>query len=156
MERGEGMDTSTLDRFLLAQAHRYERALREIQGGKKRTHWMWYVFPQLRGLGKSPMAYTYGIEGAEEARAYLEHPLLSARLVEITEALLKHKDKDAYEIFGDVDERKLKSCMTLFAVAREGESVFRQALDCFFDGEMDECTLNLLGLSPQGKGSAKE
>ena len=138
------MDLHSLDRFLKAQEHKYETALGEIQNGKKRTHWMWYIFPQLRGLGQSDMSYTYGIDGLEEARAYLEHPVLSTRLVEITEALLEHKDKDAYEIFGDIDETKLHSCMTLFAIASDGEPLFQEVLDCFFDGEMDEPTLNLI------------
>ena len=141
------MDLHSLDRFLNAQEHTYETALKEIQNGKKRTHWMWYIFPQLRGLGKSDMAYIYGIAGMEEARAYLEHPILSARLIEITEALLEHKDKDAYEIFGDIDEMKLHSSMTLFAIANEGESIFQEVLDRFFAGEMDEYTQNLIVLS---------
>lgn len=140
------MDHKSLDRFLKAQEHKYKTALKEIRNGKKRTHWMWYIFPQLRGLGKSDMAYIYGIAGLEEAMAYLEHPILSARLIEITEALLERKDKDAYKIFGDIDEMKLHSCMTLFATASEGEPIFQEVLDCFFNGEPDEYTLNLIDL----------
>lgn len=138
------MDVNSLDRFLEAQEHIYERALKEIRNGKKRTHWMWYIFPQLRGLGRSQMAYAYGINGLEEAKAYLEHPILSKRLIEISEALLSHNDKSAYKIFGDIDEMKLKSCITLFAYISEENSIFHQVLDCFFDGEMDEYTLKLI------------
>lgn len=122
----------------------YERALIEIINGKKRTHWMWYIFPQLRGLGRSQMAYVYGINGLEEAKAYLAHPILSKRLIEISETLLSHKDKSAYKIFGDIDEMKLKSSMTLFAYISEENSIFHQVLDCFFDKKMDEYTLKLI------------
>ena len=88
------MDISSLNRFLEAQEHTYATALKEIKNGEKESHWMWYIFPQLRGLGKSRMAYAYGINGLEEAKAYLAHPVLSARLIEISEALLEHKGKD--------------------------------------------------------------
>lgn len=138
------MDLHSLDRFLNAQEHTYETALKEIQNGRKRTHWMWYIFPQLRGLGESRMSYTYGINGIEEARVYLDHPILSERLTEISEAMLKHKGKPAYRILGDVDDMKLHSCMTLFALISEEGSVFHQALDCFYDGEPDEGTIKLL------------
>ena len=92
------MDINSLDRFLEAQERMYETALKEIKNGEKESHWMWYIFPQLRGLGKSQLAYTYGINGIEEAKAYIAHPVLSARLIEITEALLTHKGKDIYDI----------------------------------------------------------
>lgn len=138
------MDVNSLDRFLEAQESKYDIALKEIQNGKKRTHWMWYIFPQLRGLGRSQMAYAYGINGIEEAKAYLAHPVLSARLFEISEALLEHKDKPAYKILGDIDDMKLKSCMTLFSLISENGSVFHQALNCFFDGEQDSNTLDLI------------
>lgn len=138
------MDINSLDRFLEAQERKYDIALKEIQNGKKRTHWMWYIFPQLRGLGKSNPSYVYGINGIDEAKAYLDHPLLSARLIEITEALLKHKDKPAYRILGDIDDMKLQSCMTLFSIISEKDSVFHQALNYFFDGEQDSNTLDLI------------
>ena len=138
------MDINSLDRFLEAQECMYEIALSEIKKGRKRSHWMWFIFPQLRGLGRSNMAYTYGINGIEEAKKYLEHPVLSSRLIEITEALLTHKGKDIYDIMGDIDDMKLKSCMTLFALISEEGSVFHQVLECFYDGEVDEITLRLL------------
>ena len=138
------MDINSLDRFLEAQEHKYDKALKEIQNGKKRTHWMWYIFPQLRGLGRSRMAYTYGINGFEEAKAYLAHPILSARLIELTEALLAHKDKSAHKIFGDIDDMKLQSCMTLFSLISENDSVFHQVLDCFYDGKMDKYTIAII------------
>jgi uncharacterized protein (DUF1810 family) len=138
------MDINALERFVKAQTNTYEVAMNEIKNGKKRTHWMWFIFPQLRGLGRSQMVYTYGINGIEEARKYLAHPILSARLIEITEALLEHKDKPAYKILGDIDDMKLKSCMTLFSLISENGSVFHQALNYFFDGKQDLNTLNLI------------
>ena len=140
------MNINSLDRFIAAQEKSYEPALSEIKRGKKRSHWMWYIFPQLRGLGKSEMAYVFGISGLEEAKAYLGHPVLSARLIEISEALLEHKDKSAYWIFGEIDGMKLKSSMTLFAYVSEEGSVFHRVLDAFFGGERDGETLMLLGV----------
>ena len=142
--RGVGMDINSLDRFLEAQESMYETALKEIKNGKKKTHWMWYIFPQLRGLGKSRMSYVYEINGIEEARVYLKHPVLSARLIEITEALLTHKGKDIYDIMGDIDDMKLQSSMTLFALASEEHSLFHQVLDCFYNGEFDLQTIKLI------------
>lgn len=138
------MDISSLDRFLTAQALSYELALSEIRQGRKRSHWMWYIFPQLRALGRSTTAYTYGIADADEARAYLAHPVLSARLIEISTALLAHRDKSAYAILGEIDGIKLRSSMTLFALVSESGSVFHQVLDAFFGGEMDALTLGLV------------
>ena len=138
------MDINSLDRFLEAQERIYEIALKEIRNGEKESHWMWYIFPQLRGLGKSRMAYAYGINGLEEAKAYLAHPILSARLIEISEALLEHKDQDIEDILGDIDAMKLRSSMTLFALISEEGSVFHQVLNCFYDGEMDELTKQLI------------
>ena len=137
------MDICSLNRFLEAQKIMYETALEEIKKGEKESHWIWYIFPQLRGLGYSPKAYTYGIDGLEEAKAYLEHPVLSARLIEITEALLTHRGKDIEDIMGDIDALKLRSSMTLFALISEDNSVFHQVLDCFYNSEMDELTLKL-------------
>ncbi len=102
---------------------------------------MWFIFPQLRGLGESEMSYAYGIGGIEEAKAYLAHPILSQRLIEITKALLPHKGKSPTAILGYVDDLKLQSCMTLFASISEPGSVFHQVLDAFFDGEQDIETL---------------
>ena len=138
------MDINSLDRFLEAQEHMYETALQEIKNGEKESHWMWYIFPQLRGLGRSQMAYTYGINGLEEAKAYLAHPVLSARLIEICEALLEHKDEDIEDILGDIDAMKLRSSMTLFSLISENESIFHQVLNCFHDGYMDKFTLKLV------------
>ena len=137
------MDSNSLNRFLKAQEPMYETALEEIKRGKKESHWVWYIFPQLRGLGYSPNAYTYGINGLDEAEAYLEHPVLSARLIEITEALLSHKGENIEDIMGDIDALKLRSSMTLFALISEDNSVFHQVLDCFYQGEMDELTQKL-------------
>ena len=138
------MDIPSLNRFLQAQEGMYAVALNEIRLGKKRSHWMWYIFPQLRGLGKSQMSYTYGINGIEEAKAYLAHPLLSARLTGICEALLMHTHTSACDIFGGIDARKLRSSMTLFALVSEDGSVFHRVLDGFFDGKPDNNTVALL------------
>ena len=138
------MDINSLDRFLEAQERMYETALKEIKNGEKESHWMWYIFPQLRGLGKSQMAYAYGINGIEEAKAYLAHPVLSARLIEITEALLTHKDIYIYNIMGEIDNMKLHSSMTLFALMSEECSIFHQVLNCFYNNKFDTNTLKIL------------
>ena len=138
------MDINSLDRFLEAQERMYETALREIKNGEKESHWMWYIFPQLRGLGKSQMAFAYGINGLEEAKAYLDHPVLSARLIEISEALLEHKDQDIEDILGDIDAMKLRSSMTLFALISEGDSIYHNVLDCFYNGKTDSYTIELI------------
>ena len=138
------MNINSLDRFTTAQEKMYPIALKELKAGKKRSHWMWYIFPQLRGLGTSSMAHTYGISGFDEAKAYLEHPVLSRRIYELCGVLLEHKEKSASEIFGVIDEMKLKSSMTLFALASEENSVFHQVLDCFYNGKMYELTLKIL------------
>ena len=137
------MDINSLDRFLEAQDRMYQTALSEIKKGSKRSHWMWFIFPQLRGLGSSKMSYIFGVNGIEEAKEYLNHPVMSERLIEITETLLTHKGKDIYDIMGDIDALKLRSSMTLFALISEDNSVFHQVLDCFYNSEMDELTLKL-------------
>ena len=142
----------SLKRFEDAQEKMYQIALKEIVNGKKVSHWMWYIFPQLRGLGYSHMAYTYGIKGIEEAKAYLEHPVLSARLIEITEALLVHKRKPIEDILGDIDAMKLRSSMTLFALISEDGSVFHQVVNHFFDNKLDEYTYSLV---KKGRNSGK-
>src|SRR3954454_25215941 len=140
-------DTHDLARFLDAQAGDYDRALAEIRGGRKRSHWMWYVFPQIEGLGFSSMSRRYSIKSADEARAYLDHPLLGRRLVECAEAALAVEGRSALEIFGSPDDMKLKSCATLFASVSPPDSVFAQLLDKYFEGERDGKTLQLLGTS---------
>lgn len=135
---------NTLERFVRAQAYNYQQALAELRSGRKRTHWMWYVFPQLRGLGKSGMAYLYGIADLEEARAYLAHPVLGPRLTECCEALLAHSDKSAVEILGYTDGRKLQSSMTLFARISRKDSVFHRVLQQYYGGKADELTLQML------------
>ena len=138
------MDIGSLDRFVEAQERMHPIAMEEIKHGKKRSYWMWFMFPQLRGLGRSSTAHIYGISGLEETKAYLAHPWLSGRLHELCMALLHHKDKSAYEIFGDIDSMKLKSSMTLFALTSEDYTMFDQVLECFFNGEMDEVTVKLI------------
>jgi len=138
------MQHMTLGRFLSAQETAWPRALAEIRNGRKESHWMWYVFPQLRGLGRSNTAWYYGIEDLAEAMAYLAHPVLGDRLREISGELLKLKETNARVIFGWTDAAKLRSCMTLFSLADETESLFRQVLNRFFDGVPDPQTIQLL------------
>ena len=138
----------TLDRFLLAQENDFQTALSEIRSGKKRSHWMWYIFPQITGLGSSQTAEFYGIKDYKEAKSYLDHPVLGDRLREISFELLKLQNLDAIQVFGYPDNLKLKSCMTLFsAVAESDKSVFSQVLVKYFEGESDIRTLNLINLS---------
>lgn len=135
-----------LKRFADAQKGDYEIAREEIRKGKKRSHWMWYIFPQIRGLGRSSMAYRYGIESLDEARAYLADPVLGGNLREISGILLELETNDAYRVFGSPDDMKLRSSMTLFALVSEEGSVFHGVLDKFFGGRMDSRTLQMLGL----------
>lgn len=137
-------DTYDLNRFLQAQESIYDRALAEIKAGKKRTHWMWFIFPQIDGLGFSETSRRYAIKSVDEARAYLAHPVLGPRLVACAEAALGVQGKSAYEIFGSPDDMKLKSCATLFAQVAEKGSVFEKLLDRFYDRERDDKTLRLL------------
>ena len=138
------MNTHSIERFIEPQDFLYATALAEIKAGKKSSHWMWFIFPQLRGLGRSAMARIYGITGLDEAWAYLSHPILSAHLIEISEALLQLNTQNPEEIFGEIDARKLQSSMTLFVLISEDGSVFHQVLDRFYDGQMDDHTLELL------------
>ena len=135
-----------LKRFVDAQEHSYAAALREIRAGRKESHWMWYIFPQLKGLGRSPTAEYYGITDLQEAKGYFDHPILGPRLTEISEALLSLDCNNASQIFGWPDDMKLRSCMTLFAVAAPDEPIFQAVLDKFFGGEKDPRTLALLNL----------
>ena len=132
-----------LERFLEAQERSYPTALSEIRYGQKMSHWMWYIFPQLKELGYSSTAKYYGINGRDEAEEYLSHPVLGSRLREISGELLKLKSCDAGYVMGYPDDLKLKSCMTLF-LKISGEPLFQQVLDKFFGGEQDRATLKLL------------
>lgn len=132
-----------LNRFIEAQNRDYDIALAEIRAGKKASHWMWYIFPQLKGLGRSSTSEYYGLSGIKEAQAYLSDPILKARLIEITDAVIAHKDKSAEEIFGGIDAKKLRSCMTLFSIAAPDIPVFEAVLEQFFHGVPDRNTLRL-------------
>ncbi len=136
-------DPFDLARFVDAQAADYDRALQELRSGTKRSHWMWYVFPQLEGLGASDLSRRYAIRSRAEAAAYLAHPLLGPRLRECAEALLAHHARSAREILGSPDDLKLRSSATLFAEV-DGPGVFTRLLQQFFDGEGDQKTLQLL------------
>lgn len=138
-------DPHELSRFVKAQADDYEQALAEIRGGRKRSHWMWYIFPQVEGLGFSSTSRFYAIRSIAEAKAYLEHPLLGPRLVECAEAALGVEGKSAREIFGAPDDMKLRSSATLFAQVSPPGSVFARLLERFYGGEPDPETLRLLG-----------
>ena len=137
----------TLQRFLDAQDGVYATALAELRAGRKRSHWMWFVFPQIAGLGHSSTAAYYAIADLAEARAYLAHPLLGARLAECAEALLGVTGRTAHEIFGSPDDLKLRSSMTLFAQVAGPDSVFRRVLERYYGGEADARTLDLLASS---------
>jgi uncharacterized protein (DUF1810 family) len=136
-------DPFNLQRFIAAQAALYPAVVSELRAGKKRTHWMWFIFPQVDGLGHSSMATRYAIRSRAEAIAYLATPLLGARLLECTMAVLAVPDKSAHEIFGSPDDMKFHSSMTLFD-AVDGSSLYGQALDRFFDGMRDKATLDIL------------
>ena len=140
------MNAEDIERFVIAQDVEYagyEQALAEIRGGRKYDHWIWYIFPQLRALGRSHNAHFYGIAHREEAAAYLAHPVLGARLREISRALLAHRGKSAVSILGDIDALKVCSCMTLFD-SLAPEDVFAEVLEAFYDGKRCPLTLELL------------
>ncbi|MCB2410545.1 DUF1810 domain-containing protein [Hymenobacter lucidus] len=134
-----------LQRFLSAQENDYATALAEIKRGRKTSHWMWYIFPQIQGLGFSETSKFYAIRDQQEAQAYIQHPVLGPRLVEISQALLTLESTDAYRIMGSPDDIKLQSSMTLFAALDKADPVFQQVLDKFFKGAKDQKTLQLLG-----------
>jgi uncharacterized protein (DUF1810 family) len=137
-------DPHDLDRFLKAQDGAYTTALDELRVGRKRSHWIWFVFPQIAGLGHSPTAQHYAIKSIDEARSYLAHPILGARLHECLKALQTLDASDARIVFGDLDAMKFRSSLTLFAEADPGDAAIQAALDRWFGGEKDEKTLQLL------------
>ena len=139
-----GTHSYDLERFVLAQTGIYERALDEVTRGRKQSHWMWFVFPQLAGLGHSEMSRRYAISNPVEARSYLEHPVLGPRLRACFAALLGVTGRSAHEIFGSPDDLKLRSCATLFAAASEPNSIFQQVLDRYFEGQPDADTKRLI------------
>jgi uncharacterized protein (DUF1810 family) len=139
-----GTPSFHLERFVEAQATVYTQALAELQAGQKRSHWMWFIFPQLRGLGASPTSQRYAISSLSEARAYLEHPLLGGRLRECTGIVNGIAHRTAGEIFGWPDELKFRSCITLFARAAGAESIFATALATRFNAAPDQATLQRL------------
>ncbi len=138
-------DGYDLQRFVDAQAGLYEQVCAELRAGRKRSHWMWFVFPQIRGLGSSPMAMRYAISGRDEARAYLDHPVLGPRLQECAGLVVEVEGRTIEEIFGYPDDLKFHSSMTLFSeVEGPDERVFHEALRKYFDGKMDSATLDRL------------
>jgi uncharacterized protein (DUF1810 family) len=137
-------DPFNLQRFVDAQAPVYDAVVRELEAGEKRSHWMWFVFPQIAGLGFSPTSVFFAISSLDEAKAYLAHTILGPRLVECAGLVLRSEGRTARQIFGAVDEAKFRSSMTLFAKAALGEAVFMQCLDALFGGEVDPATLERL------------
>ena len=133
----------TLDRFIKAQKQDYNIALSEMKAGRKRSHWMWYIFPQIKGLGFSSTAQYYAIQNQREAEEYLAHPVLGKRLIEISKVLLEIESSDARKVMGYPDDMKLKSSMTLFYLV-SGKDIFKKVLDKFFDGKLDKKTKELL------------
>ena len=142
-------DPFDLDRFVTAQEPAYRQALAELHAGSKRTHWSWFILPQMRGLGQSAMSVRYGIGSLDEAKAYLAHPLLGARLRECVAAMNGHTRLSASQILGSIDAQKFRSCVTLFMEASGHEPIFTAALAKYFGGAPDQSTLSLLGTSPR-------
>ena len=134
----------TLNRFVEAQDESYEEIVQELKNGEKVTHWMWYVFPQITGLGYSSTAKFFAIQDREEAQAYLDHPVLSERLLECTNIVRAHQGKTAVDIFGNVDAMKFRSSMTLFMSISGRDSVYQEAIDKYCEGEPDRKTLDIL------------
>jgi uncharacterized protein (DUF1810 family) len=142
----QGTDPFELERFVAAQDQggTYEAAAAELREGRKRSHWMWFVFPQIAGLGQSPISRRYAISSLDEAKAYVAHPVLGRRLVECARILTGLRSRSAEEVFGGIDAMKLRSSMTLFARADPTNAAFQRVLDRFFDGEADRATERLL------------
>jgi uncharacterized protein (DUF1810 family) len=149
--RSEGTPVD-VQRFVDAQAPVIDDAIAELAAGRKRTHWMWFVFPQLGCLGRSATARHYGLDSVDDAREYLAHPLLGERLKRCTRAVLAHRDRSAHDIFGSPDDLKFRSCMTLFGLAAPEEPVFQSALAQFFDGKPDASTLQATGRGSDASG----
>lgn len=141
-------DTFQLERFISAQQGVYDQVLSELKAGRKQSHWIWFIFPQIKGLGYSPTSIKFAIQTLDEARAYLSHPVLGDRLIECTKLVLAIDNRSVSEIFGYPDDLKFKSSMTLFSAVSD-KSVFREALAKFFDDEADENTLKILKISNQ-------
>lgn len=137
------------ERFYKAQATWYEIALAEIKAGRKRSHWIWFIFPQLRALGRSRNAFYYGIKDLDEAKEYLDDVVLRARLVEISQALLELETNDAVAVMGHIDSVKLRSCMTLFHLADPTCEIFKKVIDKYFAGQLDELTVELCKATEQ-------
>lgn len=137
-------DPFHLGRFVLAQERVYSHVLSELRAGEKMSHWMWFIFPQVHGLGLSPISIEYAISSRNEAHAYLQHPLLGPRLKECTQLVLQVEGRSALEIFGEPDDIKFRSSMTLFAQVSSNDDIFQRALDKYFDGAPDQLTLQRL------------
>lgn len=144
MQVNQANDPFGLDRFVKAQQDIYPNALAELKAGRKRTHWMWFVFPQIDGLGHSQTTIFYSIKSLDEAKAYLEHPTLGTRLIECTQAVMANEGTSLLEIFGKPDNKKFCACMTLFAEAAENKRLFEKAIDQFCDSQLSEKTLAIL------------
>jgi len=140
------MKTHNLERFLNAQKSAYQTALTELKAGKKQSHWMWYIFPQIQGLGYTETSIKYGIQDLDEAREYLQHRILGPRLVLLSHTLLGLENTDAHKIFGSPDDLKLKSCMTLFSQVPGADPVFELVLQKFYNGLKDHITLKILNM----------
>ena len=149
-------DPYELSRFLRAQANDYAQALSEIRSGRKRSHWIWYIFPQIDGLGYSATSTHYAIKSLAEAQAYLDHPILGPRLLECAEAADRIEGRSATEVFGSPDDMKVRSCATLFACVSPAGSVFERLLAKFYQNERDGKTLRLLGIAPESGASTDE
>jgi len=137
-------DPFDLHRFVVAQSSDYDTAIAELRAGRKQSHWIWYILPQLRGLGKSEMSVRYGLRSLAEAKAYLAHPVLGARLRECVRTLSALPASDPVAVLGCIDALKFRSCLTVFAEASERDSLFKEALDKYFQGQPDAATLSLL------------
>ena len=137
-------ESNSLNRFLDAQASTYETALSEIKAGRKRTHWMWFIFPQIKGLGLSSTSVFYALTDLREAEAYLKHQVLGSRLIGICQTLLLAQGSDAHTVFGSPDDLKLNSCMTLFSSVPNSDPVFQLVIEKFFSGQKDDRTLQIL------------
>ena len=135
-----------LERFVDAQTAVYDQVRSELAAGRKSSHWMWFIFPQLRGLGRSSIAQLYGIANLAEARAFIGHPVLGPRLIECARLVLAVRGRTVHQIFGSPDDLKLRSCMTLFELAAREESVFGEVLDRYCGGVRDQATLDLVGV----------